>query len=196
MSVATPPPAGASPAPPSFPPPSSPGEACPLCGAPLHPEQEWCVRCGAAARTRLAASPNWKKPIAVLAVVVGLSLGVIAAALIALAGNSTSNVPSTNTVTRTVVGIAPSQTSTAPSAATPQTGTLPSATTPQTSVPGTGTSATGTGASATGRSSTTVPGIGSLPKRVAKVPSSPFLHVKLSPKAKAEIRRALAKTAP
>lgn len=196
MSVATPPPAGTSPAPPFPPTPLSPGEACPLCGAPLHPEQEWCVRCGAAARTRLAASPNWKKPIAALAVVVALSLGVIAAALVALAGNSTSSVQSTTT--RTIVGIAPSQTSTTPSTTTPPASTTPSTTTPQTSVPGASTSATGAGAGvpATGRPSTTVPGIGSLLKRVSKTPGSPPLHVKLSPKAKAEIRRALAKTAP
>ena len=57
VSVATPP---AVPAPTAAPPPAD--EACPLCGAPLAPEQEWCLRCGAAARTRLAASPAWKTP--------------------------------------------------------------------------------------------------------------------------------------
>jgi len=81
VSVETPPPspiapsAGGTPATVSAPPP-----------APLHPEQEWCLHCGAAARTRLAASPNWKAVLAALAVVVALSLVVLAAALVKLAG--------------------------------------------------------------------------------------------------------------
>jgi predicted nucleic acid-binding Zn ribbon protein len=64
----------------------SPQEVCPLCGAPLKPEQSWCLRCGAAARTRLAAQPNWKALVVALLVVVVLSLGVLAAALVKLAG--------------------------------------------------------------------------------------------------------------
>ena len=39
-----------------------------MCQAPLHPDQEWCLRCGAAARTRLAASPGWKGLTSALAV--------------------------------------------------------------------------------------------------------------------------------
>ena len=61
-------------------------ESCPLCGAPLKPEQSWCLHCGAAARTRLAAQPKWKALVAVLLLVVVLSLGVLAAALVKLAG--------------------------------------------------------------------------------------------------------------
>jgi hypothetical protein len=66
-------------------------DACPLCGAPLHPEQEWCLKCGAAARTRLAATPNWKGPVIALVLVIAVSLGVLAAALIKLAGESSSS---------------------------------------------------------------------------------------------------------
>ena len=39
-----------------------------MCSVALDPEQEWCLRCGAAARTRLAASPAWKAPVIALAV--------------------------------------------------------------------------------------------------------------------------------
>ena len=78
--------------------------ACPLCGAPLHAAQDWCLRCGAAARTRLAASPElegrrsrrsrwWRV----------LSLGVLAAALVKLAGGSGTATP---VITRTVIGAA------------------------------------------------------------------------------------------
>src|SRR4029077_10565168 len=90
-------------------------EACPLCGAPLHPEQEWCLNCGAAARTRLAATPNWKVPIAVLARVAALSLGVLAAALVKLTGSSGST---STAVTRTVTTAPTATTTPAPRRAT------------------------------------------------------------------------------
>lgn len=63
-----------------------PREVCPLCGEPLRAEQSWCLRCGAAARTRLAAQPKWKAVVVALLLVVVLSLGVLAAALVKLAG--------------------------------------------------------------------------------------------------------------
>ena len=78
MSVTAPPPTPPTPTPPT--------EECPLCGAPLGAEQEWCLRCGGAARTRLAAIPNWRTPIVALSVVVVLSLGALSAALVSLAG--------------------------------------------------------------------------------------------------------------
>src|SRR5438128_7516419 len=72
-------------------------DSCPLCGAPLHPDQEWCLRCGAAARTRLATPSNWRPPIIALGVVAGLALAVLAASLVKLAGNSGS--PAATSVT-------------------------------------------------------------------------------------------------
>lgn len=66
--------------------PSRPEELCPLCEAPLAPEQSWCLRCGAAARTRLAAQAKWKALAALLGTLVVLSLVVLAAALVKLAG--------------------------------------------------------------------------------------------------------------
>ncbi len=110
-------------------------EACPLCGAPLAPDQEWCLHCGAAARTRLATSSNWKGPIIAVATVVVLSLGVLAASLVSLSGNSGSTVVIRRTVT-TAAGAAPTSTTPVPGAGTP------GATTPGTtaSTPGTVTS--------------------------------------------------------
>ncbi|HWI73150.1 MAG TPA: hypothetical protein VNT55_14440 [Baekduia sp.] len=46
---------------------------CPRCGAYVAPEQDWCLECGAPARTRLAPTPNWRAPIALVAVVVLLA---------------------------------------------------------------------------------------------------------------------------
>jgi hypothetical protein len=61
-------------------------EVCPLCAAPLREDQDWCLRCGAGARTRLAAPPKWKVLVGAFVLVVVLSLGVLAAALVKLAG--------------------------------------------------------------------------------------------------------------
>lgn len=61
-------------------------ELCPLCGEPLQEEQDWCLRCGAAARTRLAAPPKWKLLVFSLVAVAVLALAVLIAALVKLAG--------------------------------------------------------------------------------------------------------------
>jgi hypothetical protein len=61
-------------------------ESCPLCGAPLQARQEWCLGCGAAARTRLAATPRWRAPVIGLFLVIVLALGALTAALVSLAG--------------------------------------------------------------------------------------------------------------
>ena len=106
VSTAQPPqaaPAGAAQAPSTSNPQLPSRDICPLCGGPLHSEQEWCLRCGAAARTRLAAAPNWRGPAIALAVIVAISLGVLAASLVKLAGGSGSS----TTVTTAAAVIAP-----------------------------------------------------------------------------------------
>lgn len=152
MSVTTPPPAaradvGADPSP-------TAGETCPLCGSALHRDQDWCLRCGAAARTRLAASPNWGPPAAALAVVVVLALGVLAASLVKLAGDSSA---SPATVTRTVITAAPAS-STSPSASAGASGT------------GTGATGVGTGSTRAGAAGQT--GAATTPSRAGT--AAPF----------------------
>ncbi len=61
-------------------------ESCPLCGTPLRSTREWCLGCGAAARTRLAATPRWRAPVFALCLVIVLALGALTAALVSLAG--------------------------------------------------------------------------------------------------------------
>jgi len=109
---------------------AAPGESCPLCGAPLRPEQDWCLRCGGAARTRLAASPNWKAPTAAVALLVALCLGVLAAALVKLAGETGPAPTRTATVTTTAAAaVPPATTPPATTASTPTTSTtLPTTT--------------------------------------------------------------------
>ena len=60
--------------------PAVPAPRCGACGANLEPDQEWCVECGTA-RTVLHRPPDWRAPVAVIAVVVGV---VVIACLIAL----------------------------------------------------------------------------------------------------------------
>jgi hypothetical protein len=124
-------------------------EACPLCGTPLSPEQDWCLHCGAAARTRLAATPNWRAPIATIAVVAAIALGVLAAALVKLAGGSSSSSATTTTIT-TPAASTPATSTPVPGGAAGKTSTpAPGASTPKTSVPATSTPTT-PGATTTG----------------------------------------------
>ena len=122
-------------------------ESCPLCGGPLDPEQEWCLRCGAAARTRLAMSSKWKGPIIAVATVAILSLGVLAVSLVVLVGGGNST--STNATVSIVSG--------GPAAASTPAVTTPTATTapPTAAAPGAG--STGTSAASTPATTTKVP---------------------------------------
>ncbi|MGA2452300.1 MAG: hypothetical protein ABSG93_02180 [Solirubrobacteraceae bacterium] len=168
MSVTSAPPAaGGMPSAAPAPTPAPYGEVCPLCGAPLHPEQEWCLRCGAAARTRLAASPRWKGLITTLAVVVVLSLGVLAAALVKLAGGSTSTAPAiTRIVTTAAAAPTPTTTTTTPTA--PQPGASTSATSKVATTPPRTTTARGL----TGTNAAPAPASGATGKSGAKVESA------------------------
>lgn len=46
---------------------------CPSCGREVSGKQNWCLQCGAAARTRLAPTPPWKTPIAITLIFIFLS---------------------------------------------------------------------------------------------------------------------------
>jgi plastocyanin len=61
--------------------------ACPRCGAAVGPEQDWCVTCGVAARTRVAPVPHWRRPIMLVAAVGALALATVAVALVSLSSS-------------------------------------------------------------------------------------------------------------
>jgi hypothetical protein len=42
---------------------------CPHCGAPVRPDQDWCLSCGAAVTTEVAGTPAWRAPIAIVGAV-------------------------------------------------------------------------------------------------------------------------------
>ena len=96
-------------APPGAPP--APGTiACPRCATVIGPDQDWCLACGAPARTRLVPTPNWRAPVAVLAVIVVLAGIALAVAFVSLTSDSEPAAPVSSQAPP------PSATSTAPAA--------------------------------------------------------------------------------
>jgi hypothetical protein len=114
---------------------------CPRCQRPVAPDQDWCLECGAAARTRLAPTPNWRLPIIVLALVAVLAGAGLAVAFVALTDDN-SKAPTTATsetapAVATEPTAAPTPTTPPTSATTPATTTAPpiTTTTPGASIP-------------------------------------------------------------
>lgn len=60
---------------------------CPRCGEVLSPAQDWCLNCGDPARTVIAPTPRWRIPLALLAALAALALGVLVAAFIGLSND-------------------------------------------------------------------------------------------------------------
>jgi hypothetical protein len=114
---------------------------CPRCGAYVPPEQDWCLECGAPARTRLAPTPSWRAPLAVLATVVLLAGLALALAFSDLTGKdghvtaATTAAPSqpAETVTDAVPTV-PAAGAASSSTASPSTAN-PSTTSPSTASP-------------------------------------------------------------
>ena len=81
-------------APPGAPP--APGTiACPRCATAIARDQDWCLACGAPARTRLVPTPNWRAPIALPAVIATLAGIALAVAFVALTNDTEPAAPGT-----------------------------------------------------------------------------------------------------
>ena len=104
----------------SAPPATAIAEVCPLCGSAIAADQDWCLHCGAAARTRVAATPRWQPPLLLLLVLAAICVAVLAAALVKLARGSG---PAPAALTRTLpnVAAAPGAASSPGAATTPAT---------------------------------------------------------------------------
>ncbi|HEV2775674.1 MAG TPA: hypothetical protein VGV90_08795 [Solirubrobacteraceae bacterium] len=111
---------------------------CPRCSSPIGPEQDWCLECGAPARTRLAPTPNWQLPTVAIGTIIAIAGALLAFAFVKLTNDD--DVPAAGTTPTAVVPTAPPAVITPPPAVT----TTPTATTtapaqpaaPATSVPG------------------------------------------------------------
>jgi hypothetical protein len=161
-------------APPGAPP--APGTvACPRCGKSIAPDQSWCLECGAPARTRLVPTPNWRAPVAVLALVILLAGVALAVAFVALTNDKEPAAPVNSQAPP------PSATTTQPAAAAQpvptQAAPAPTTAAPTTAAPGTGSTATGTTGTAntattqgTSTGATTAPGEGATTTATTKPP--------------------------
>ena len=77
--------------------PPEPGTiACPRCRTAVGPEQQWCLHCGAPARTRLVPTPNWRAPLLVLALVAVLAAAALAIAFVELTKDGEPAAPTTS----------------------------------------------------------------------------------------------------
>ena len=92
---------------------------CPRCGANVAPEQDWCLECGAPARTRLAPTPKWQAPIALVAVVVLLAGLALAFAFTSLTGDDGTVSATTNAPAQPAETIGTQSVPVVPAASTP-----------------------------------------------------------------------------
>lgn len=136
--------------------------ACPRCGAPVGPQQDWCLQCGVAARTRLVPTPNWRLPVATLLVTAALALAALAVAFVTLTDDDPV-IPAATTAPPTTVTetpVVPETASTLPTVTTPPSTTAPAI--PTTPAPsGTATTPAPTGGGATPQP--TIPATGTTP---------------------------------
>ena len=129
-------------------PPGAPGELppsgslrCPRCSATLGPDQDWCLECGAPARTRLAPTPNWQLPTVAIGAMILVAGALRAFAFVNLTDDDGVSAGTTPTA---VVETAPPAIVAPPAITTTTTIPVPTATTtapagpaaPDTSVPG------------------------------------------------------------
>ncbi len=145
---------------PAPPPPPEGTLRCPRCAATVDPDQGWCLECGAPARTRLAATPNWQLPTAAIAGIVLLAGALLAFAFVKLTGDDAP----TPSGTTPVVATQP------PAAPVPVQSTATTPTTPTTTPTTTTTTPTTTNA-VTAAPPTTVPGQTTPQQRPRTVPS-------------------------
>jgi hypothetical protein len=116
---------------PSETPPSPPEAArtCSACGAPMEPEQNWCLNCGTAAAGTLGKRPGWRAASTIIALTLLLVLGAIGASYAALTGGKgkpTAATPAPVPAQAQVTPTPPAQTTpTTPAQTTPTTPATP-----------------------------------------------------------------------
>jgi hypothetical protein len=120
---------------------------CPRCASTVGPDQEWCLSCGAPARTRLVPTPNWRAPVALLALVLVLAGIVLALAFVSLTNDKEPAAPANSQAPPpSATGGQPAPAQPAPTTAAPTATPTTAPTTGQT----TSTESTGTATGRTG----------------------------------------------
>jgi hypothetical protein len=112
----------------------TPVRSCPTCGAEMATDQDWCLSCGTAAPGRLGSRPGMRAASTIVALVLLLTGGAVAASYAALSDDASREAgkpagPSGAPVAQ----VPPAATTTAPGS--PTVPTVPGATTPTTPAP-------------------------------------------------------------
>jgi septal ring-binding cell division protein DamX len=66
---------------------------CPRCAAPLEPQQEWCLNCGADVGSRIVGAPSWRGPVALVIGLLAIAAIALILALVELAGDAEQVTP-------------------------------------------------------------------------------------------------------
>jgi RNA polymerase subunit RPABC4/transcription elongation factor Spt4 len=91
-------------------PPPATERACPRCGAALAADQEWCLNCGAAVGARVAPTPRWRGPVAIVGVLLALVCAALVLALVELSGDPQPVAKATPTPAATAPAATPAAT--------------------------------------------------------------------------------------
>jgi hypothetical protein len=105
------------------PPPPTEQRACPRCGSPLAPDQEWCLNCGYAVGTRIAPTPRWRVPVAIVGAVLALLVAALLLALVELSGDPQPVAKAPTSQATATPSVAPEEGGSAAATATPATPT-------------------------------------------------------------------------
>lgn len=134
---------------------------CPRCSASVEPDQDWCLECGAPARTRLAPTPNWQLPTVALGALVLIAGALFAFAFVKLTDDGSAPASAAPTAVTTAAPVVPPVVApvvpppVVPPQGTPTTGTTAPPAPGATTTPG---STTTPGAIDPGRTTATPPG--------------------------------------
>jgi hypothetical protein len=77
--------------------PAEAGRVCKACGAPMEPDQDWCLACGTAAAGSLGERPGWRAATTITALALLLVLGAVGAGYAALKSDDSAKTTSTPT---------------------------------------------------------------------------------------------------
>jgi hypothetical protein len=136
---------------------------CPQCDGELAPGQDWCLRCGRGATTRVLPPRHWRIPLALACALAALAGVAVAVLFVALSGDDQRVVTSGQlTRTITVTTQSPAAATSAPVPTSPTVPAVPTATTGSTPRATTGsttgsTAAPGATTSSPSKTSTTPP---------------------------------------
>lgn len=92
---------------------------CPRCDATLRDDQDWCLECGAPARTRLAPAPDWRLPALAVVAMVVLAAAAFAFAFVRLTDDGGGPAPSSTVTAPPAQPPAPGQQPAPPAQQTP-----------------------------------------------------------------------------